>query len=520
IDVGFLQFNGLKLERRYSSLVHPGKIVVSRFIQKLTGISLAALKKAPAWSTVQDDLADLAEHTIVAYNAGFEQSFLASTLGSAVQYADGLNLLPLCFPGAANFRLETFLAYWQLKPAEAHLGLADAEDMLKVMLTAVYNLRHHYPEQDLFLREKFATYQLAQTWIGKFFHLDDLALVDLAGEIDFTIPELPQAAALLAPSSAGAAIGLEEDSSTPPGAPADDASLGKRRTSSEDLSFSGAFIEKLLRDADLMGRTYPQHQFRQGQVDMARRVGQALKNNVHAMIQAPTGTGKTLAYLLPAMLLATVEGEKVLIATGTKTLQRQILGQEIPRVRQLLGLREEECPVAFMIGSQNHLCPQKLATAQNGRLWPQESEEVRWAFLYLASIIFFNEQLLRHQDVTHQCRLLSRAAISSAWKSKYPVLAQLETELAVDFRYCAGPRCPHAKCCAYQGGIKLARQAALIIGNHALLLAWPRGLERPRKIIIDEAQGMEKDATEAFHWELGQKSLASLVDRLRDKTLL
>ena len=131
IDVGFLQFNGLKLERRYSSLVHPGKIVVSRFIQKLTGISLAALKKAPAWSTVQDDLADLAEHTIVAYNAGFEQSFLASTLGSAVQYADGLNLLPLCFPGAANFRLETFLAYWQLKPAEAHRGLADAEDMLR-----------------------------------------------------------------------------------------------------------------------------------------------------------------------------------------------------------------------------------------------------------------------------------------------------------------------------------------------------------------------------------------------------
>jgi len=69
----------------------------------------------------------------------------------------------------------------------------------------------------------------------------------------------------------------------------------------------------------------PYYKYRKPQEDLALRLGQSFKNKVHSIIQAPTGTGKTLGYLLPATLFSISEKEQVLIATGTKTLQNQIL---------------------------------------------------------------------------------------------------------------------------------------------------------------------------------------------------
>jgi len=527
IDVGYLLFDGLKLVKRYSSLVHPGKMEVSNFIQKLTGIKPRDLKKAPSWEEVSAELAeDLKDATIVAYNAGFEASFLSEILTSSSSpsssspsssspssssassspspiFADGLNLLPLLFPQAPNFKLETFLAKWKLKPQEEHRGLADAEDMLKVLLTAVKNFREYYPEQDLFLGEAFAKYALAANWVGRFYQLTNEELEALAAAMDFTIPDLPTvgedlaaAEAWVLPSAAEAAQAAQACQTLGPPA------------------FSGEYLDKVFQQKDLMQACYPHHQYRPGQVQMAKRVGQALKNDVHAMIQAPTGTGKTLAYLLPAMLSAAPD-DKILIATGTKTLQRQILAQEIPRVRCLLGLSEEDCPVAFMIGSPNHLCAAAFAQQKLGRLWEQIAEDERWPFLYLEIFFFYNEVLLRRGDPAFQCRLLTVANLPPSWKQKFKALAKLEKEITVDFRRCSGRHCPQAAACAYWGGLKLARQASLIIGNHALLLTWPSAVERPTRMIIDEAQGMEREATEAFHWELGEEELKNLAANLQ-----
>ena len=77
IDVGFLQFSGTQLVEKYSSLVqfprrHQADTHLSQFIQRLTGISEKALKKAPPWETVEKDLYPLQGHQLIAHNAGFE----------------------------------------------------------------------------------------------------------------------------------------------------------------------------------------------------------------------------------------------------------------------------------------------------------------------------------------------------------------------------------------------------------------------------------------------------------------
>lgn len=95
--------------------------------------------------------------------------------------------------------------------------------------------------------------------------------------------------------------------------------------------------------------TLPGFQYRRGQWQMAEAVSRALKRKYYLVVEAGTGTGKTLAYLIPALL----SGLKVVISTGTKNLQEQILQKDLPLIRKCLGLRFR---VALMKGRNNYLC--------------------------------------------------------------------------------------------------------------------------------------------------------------------
>ncbi|MBP9674822.1 MAG: 3'-5' exonuclease, partial [Bacteriovoracaceae bacterium] len=76
IDIGFLQFEGTKLVRKFSSLVRPKNTNLSEFIRKLTGLKPEMFTKAPFWEQVQSELWDLESHTLLAHNASFEENFL------------------------------------------------------------------------------------------------------------------------------------------------------------------------------------------------------------------------------------------------------------------------------------------------------------------------------------------------------------------------------------------------------------------------------------------------------------
>src|SRR4029078_6182108 len=108
------------------------------------------------------------------------------------------------------------------------------------------------------------------------------------------------------------------------------------------------------------------YEFRPSQIRMAEAVYQALDGQSHVIIEAGTGTGKTLAYLLPALL----HGRRILVSTGTKTLQDQIFYKDIPLLEKLLG---RPIRAAYLKGRNNYLCRLKLETAQTeGLFTPRE----------------------------------------------------------------------------------------------------------------------------------------------------
>src|ERR1700744_5112749 len=102
----------------------------------------------------------------------------------------------------------------------------------------------------------------------------------------------------------------------------------------------------------VLSRSNLPYEFRKGQLEMAQAVERALKEHKHLIVEAGTGTGKTLAYLLPALRT----GQRVIISTGTKNLQEQLYFKDVPFLESLLGpLR-----VTYMKGRANYLCRHKL----------------------------------------------------------------------------------------------------------------------------------------------------------------
>ena len=107
----------------------------------------------------------------------------------------------------------------------------------------------------------------------------------------------------------------------------------------------------------LLSRTHPAYEFRRGQLQMAQAVEQVLEERRHLIVEAGTGTGKTLAYLLPVIR----SGKRVLISTGTKNLQEQLFYKDVPFLEQALFPNgDSKLRVCYMKGRSNYLCRKKL----------------------------------------------------------------------------------------------------------------------------------------------------------------
>lgn len=481
IDLGYLQFEGTKLVRTYSSLVRCEN-PVSSFITKLTGITNELLKKAPLWSTVETELLDLEGHSLLAHNANFEESFLKRYFdkipqkGRRESYQDSMFYLALLFPEAQAMNLEYFINLLGIAEKEEHRGLADSRDLLKTILVATYLT---YQDRELRMKLSEVFHSLPEEfWYKNFFALTPQELIEIASQIDFDVETISKQYLLMHKTE-----GLKEKV---------DLKFNK--------NFSGQNIQNILRAESDINQILPHYKYRAAQEALALRVGQAFKNKVHALIQAPTGTGKTMGYLLPSVLFSMTEKETCLVATGTKTLQDQALAKDVPQMKRLLNLGDET-KVIRLVGSSNHLC-ELIFREEDGPATFLESWGESFAKAYFEMIFFYNSRAPYEKK-------LNREQIPYFLKKLTPELAEKEAALAVDYRACAGQNCPFVNQCSYMQGLREAKEAQLIIGNHALMLNWPRSLPRPQYIVVDEAHRLEGEATKAYSIEVTHDQIES-----------
>ena len=118
-----------------------------------------------------------------------------------------------------------------------------------------------------------------------------------------------------------------------------------------------ATLHQFFGPGGLLSRTHPAYEFRRGQLQMAQAVEQALEEKRHLIVEAGTGTGKTLAYLVPVIR----SGKRVIISTGTKNLQEQLFYKDVPFLEQAIyGDSGSRLSVCYMKGRNNYLCRKKL----------------------------------------------------------------------------------------------------------------------------------------------------------------
>jgi ATP-dependent DNA helicase DinG len=118
-----------------------------------------------------------------------------------------------------------------------------------------------------------------------------------------------------------------------------------------------ASLHQFFAPGGVLSRTHPAYEFRRGQLQMAQAVEQALEEKRHLIVEAGTGTGKTLAYLMPVIR----SGKRVIISTGTKNLQEQLFYKDVPFLEQALyGEAPGRLSVCYMKGRNNYLCRKKL----------------------------------------------------------------------------------------------------------------------------------------------------------------
>ena len=492
IDVGFLQFDGLKLVRTYESLVRfDGEL--PHIIQKLTGITAGMLRRAPQWSKVEPEVCELYGHQLIAHNADFEASFLDETFAALKQvdqrkphqWQDSLFYLALIFPQRSSYKLENFIVDWELAEREEHRGLADARDLLKVLLLATYYAQKDGALNQL-LQETARRLGFESMWFYRFLTLSPTDLEELALQIDFNLSAAYER--VFVPVSLAPEVELIQH---------------------DDLKFDGECIKKIFRAEKELKKIFPHYVYRAAQEELALRTGQSFKNSINALVQAPTGTGKTIGYLVPAALFSLQEQKQVLVATGTKTLQHQCMTKDVPQLRKVLGLDPEHLNIKRLIGCSNHLC--ELVFRKNNEenaLLQTPDFAARFSEFFFEMVFFYNSRVSSEDKVL-------RADLPYLFKMKFEAFAAQERELAVDFRSCIGNRCAFKADCSYWTGLREAREADIVLGNHALMYSWPNSFARPAHIVVDEAHKIEEETTRAFSQEVDQEILANLIKSLQ-----
>ncbi len=276
-----------------------------------------------------------------------------------------------------------------------------------------------------------------------------------------------------------------------PGTVPGSATDGTRFTGQELETLPGAKDALILLD-EAVAATGGQN--RAGQRTMVAYVAQALELQRHLLVQAGTGTGKSLGYLVPALARVGESDQPIVVATATLALQAQIVNRDIPRLLQALEPRpESQAQVALLKGRNNYLCLHKL---EGG--YPEDEPDA--LFDMPSSTSRVGEEVVRLREWADRTETGDRDEL------KPGVSDRAWAQVSVSAAECLGRRCPLVEECFSEMARSRAAEADIVITNHALLainaFEGMKVLPEHETVIIDEAHELVDRVTGAVSGSL------------------
>ena len=469
IEIAAVKFRGDELLDQYSCFIRPYR-ELPLHITRLTGITPADLVNAPRFNDVGTEYARfIATYPIVGHSVGFDLGMLrARGMNFAQPVYDTFELATLLIPNAPTYKLGALAAQVGIPHPHAHRALEDAKVSARLfthLTTQISSLSLDQLTEITRLMAKI-TFPMRD--------LFDAALRQRARQI-FVVGPGPAADLLRATPEA---VPLKPTGNARP----------------IDL----AAVEQFFAPTGALGRSFVGYEPRTPQVAMARAVAKALNSGEPLMVEAGTGTGKSMAYLAPATMFALQRGERVVISTNTINLQDQLFFKDIPELQRIMSSElGSNFHAALLKGRSNYLCLKRYhELRRNENLTPDEARALLKVQFWLPVTTSGDKA---------EIRLFDREA--RAWE-----------RINVTPETCNGPRCPHFRDCFFFRARRTAEAAHILVVNHALLIAdlasQSNVLPAYDHLVIDEAHNLEDVATDQLSFVIEQDALIKFLDDL------
>ncbi len=501
IEVAAVKFRGAEVLETFSQLVKPRQPLPLK-ITRLTGITAEMLETAPRFNAVGARFAAFVEnHPLVGHSVEFDLAMLrAQGMRFDQPIYDTFDLATLLLPQVAVYSQSALAEHLGLPNPDAHRALNDAQICQQIFL----HLVGHLEAMDLHDLAEVKALMDKTDWTSRELVADIVrakagAAWDTplrAGRRETPIKVLPQENPLKPTGNADPIAAEALDSWFAPD------------------GILGSYFAKHKPHA-----TYEQ---RPQQYAMARAVLAAFNMGDQLLVEAGTGTGKSMAYLVPAALFAQQRGERVVVSTNTINLQDQLFKKDIPDLQRMLdasqaralgngtpsvesadeGDEDDEnepqpLKAALLKGRSNYLCLRRYKSMfDDDSLEPHEARALLKARLWLPTT-----------TTGDRAELLLVGPENAAWG-----------RMNVTPDTCTAQRCPFFRECYFFQARRRAEAAHVIVVNHALLLA---DLASPANVlpeydhlIIDEAHNLEDVATEQLGFRIDRVGMLQFLDSL------